>query len=31
MLKQNQISLGMQCFTGGPVLIEIMGLTGFDW
>ena len=31
MLKQNQIPLGMQCFTGNPMLIEIMGLTGFDW
>lgn len=31
MLAQNQIPLGMQCFTGDPVLIEIMGLTGFDW
>jgi 2-keto-3-deoxy-L-rhamnonate aldolase RhmA len=31
MLEQNQIPLGMQCFTGDPMLIEIMGLTGFDW
>jgi 2-keto-3-deoxy-L-rhamnonate aldolase RhmA len=31
MLAQNQIPLGMQCFTGDPVLIEILGLTGFDW
>lgn len=31
MLEQNQIPLGMQCFTGDPILIEIMGLTGFDW
>lgn len=31
MLAQNQIPLGMQCFTGDPILIEIMGLTGFDW
>ena len=29
MLEQNQIPLGMQCFTGDPILIEIMGLTGF--
>lgn len=27
---QNQIPSGMQCFTGDPILIEIMGLTGFD-
>jgi 2-keto-3-deoxy-L-rhamnonate aldolase RhmA len=31
MLEQKQIPLGMQCFTGDPILIEIMGLTGFDW
>ena len=31
MLEHNQIPLGMQCFTGDPALIEIMGLTGFDW
>ena len=31
MLEQHQIPLGMQCFTGDPILIEIMGLTGFDW
>jgi 2-keto-3-deoxy-L-rhamnonate aldolase RhmA len=31
LLEQNQIPLGMQCFTGDPILIEIMGLTGFDW
>lgn len=31
MLEQNQIPLGMQCFTGDPILIEVMGLTGFDW
>jgi 2-keto-3-deoxy-L-rhamnonate aldolase RhmA len=31
MLEQNQIPLGMQCFTGDPILIEIMGITGFDW
>jgi hypothetical protein len=28
MLEQNQIPLGMQCFIGDPILIEIMGLTG---
>ena len=31
MLEKDQIPLGMQCFTGDPILIEIMGLTGFDW
>ena len=31
MLEQGQIPLGMQCFTGDPALIEIMGMTGFDW
>jgi 2-keto-3-deoxy-L-rhamnonate aldolase RhmA len=31
MFEQNQIPLGMQCFTGDPILIEIMGITGFDW
>ncbi len=31
MLEQKQIPLGMQCFRGDPILIEIMGLTGFDW
>jgi 2-keto-3-deoxy-L-rhamnonate aldolase RhmA len=30
MLEQNQIPLGMRCFAGDPILIEIMGLTGYD-
>jgi len=31
MIDNGQIPLGMQCFTGDPALIEIMGLTGFDY
>jgi 2-keto-3-deoxy-L-rhamnonate aldolase RhmA len=31
MINNGQIPLGMQCFTGDPALIEIMGLTGFDY
>lgn len=31
MLANGRIPLGMQCFTGHPALIEIMGLTGFDF
>src|SRR5260370_30308734 len=31
MLERNEIPLGMQCFTGNPALIEVMGLTGFDF
>ena len=31
MLDAGEIPLGMQCFTGDPTLVEIMGLTGFDW
>lgn len=31
MLERNEIPLGMQCFTGDPALIEVMGLTGFDF
>ena len=31
MIDNGQIPLSMQCFKGDPVLIEIMGLTGFDW
>jgi 2-keto-3-deoxy-L-rhamnonate aldolase RhmA len=31
MIVNGQIPLGMQCFTGDPALIEIMGLTGFDY
>src|SRR5260370_2383607 len=31
MIDNGQIPLGMQCFTVDPALIEIMGLTGFDY
>lgn len=31
MIEQQQIPLGMQCFTGHRALIEVMGLTGFDF
>jgi 2-keto-3-deoxy-L-rhamnonate aldolase RhmA len=31
MLERKEIPLGMQCFTGNPALIEVMGLTGFDF
>ena len=31
MLADRQIPLGMQVFTGHPALIEIVGLTGFDF
>ncbi|MCY0857819.1 HpcH/HpaI aldolase family protein [Cupriavidus sp. D39] len=31
MLERDEIPLGMQCFTGHPSLIEVMGLTGFDF
>ena len=31
MIENKQIPLGMQVFTGHPALIEIMGLTGFDF
>ncbi len=31
MLERKQIPLGMQCMTGDPALIEIIGLTGFDF
>lgn len=31
MIAQHQIPLGMQCFTGNHALIEVMGLTGFDF
>lgn len=31
MLERRQIPLGMQCFTGDPALIEVMGCTGFDF
>jgi 2-keto-3-deoxy-L-rhamnonate aldolase RhmA len=31
MLDRKEIPLGMQCFTGDPALIEVLGLTGFDF
>ena len=31
MIKQSQIPLGMQCFTGDRAMIEVLGLTGFDF
>jgi 2-keto-3-deoxy-L-rhamnonate aldolase RhmA len=31
MLERDEIPLGMQCFTGHPALIEVMGMTGFDF
>ena len=31
MLSDGQIPLGMQCFTGDPSLVEVMGMTGFDF
>ena len=31
MLERQEVPLGMQCFTGHPALIEVLGLTGFDF
>ena len=31
MLEAKQVPLGMQVFTGHPALIEILGLTGYDF
>lgn len=31
MIDRKEIPLGMQCFTGHPALIEVLGLTGFDF
>src|SRR3977135_1022311 len=31
MIDERQIPLGMQCFTGDRALIEVLGLTGFDF
>ncbi|WP_263264111.1 aldolase/citrate lyase family protein [Pseudomonas sp. RIT-PI-S] len=31
MLERKQVPLGMQCFTGNPALIEVLGCTGFDF
>ena len=31
MLEARQLPLGIQCFTGDPALIEVLGQTGFDF
>jgi hypothetical protein len=31
MIERKEIPLGMQVFTGDPALIEVLGLTGFDF
>jgi 2-keto-3-deoxy-L-rhamnonate aldolase RhmA len=31
MIREGQVPLGMQCFTGHRALIEVLGLTGFDF
>jgi len=31
MLENKQLPLGIQCFTGYPALIDVIGSTGFDW
>lgn len=31
MIRAGQVPLGMQCFTGHRALIEVLGLTGFDF
>jgi 2-keto-3-deoxy-L-rhamnonate aldolase RhmA len=31
MIERKQVPLGMQCFTGNPALIEVLGYTGFDF
>lgn len=31
MLEAKQLPLGIQCFTGNPALIEVIGSTGFDF
>lgn len=30
-LHEKKTVIGMQCFTGSPALVEIMGYSGFDW
>ena len=30
-LKNKNVILGMQCFTGSAALVEILGYSGFDW
>jgi 2-keto-3-deoxy-L-rhamnonate aldolase RhmA len=29
--RQKKALVGIQCFTGSPALVEIMGYSGFDW
>jgi 2-keto-3-deoxy-L-rhamnonate aldolase RhmA len=31
MIEANAVPLGMQCFTADHALIEVLGLTGFDF
>jgi 2-keto-3-deoxy-L-rhamnonate aldolase RhmA len=31
MVERRYVPLGIQCFTGHPALIEVLGRTGFDW
>ena len=31
MLENKLLPLGIQCFTGNPALVEVMGATGFDF
>jgi len=31
MLERKELPLGIQCFTGDPALIEVIGSTGFDF
>lgn len=31
MVRDKEVPLGMQCFTADPALIEVLGLTGFDF
>src|SRR6516162_5714677 len=30
-IREKNTIIGMQCFTGSPALVEIMGYSGFDW
>ena len=30
-IREKKTIIGMQCFTGSPALVEIMGYSGFDW
>src|SRR5260370_18748261 len=31
MVGRGEIAFGIQCFTGDPALLEVLGLTGFDF